>query len=49
MRTFRQILEEVVSACNNVLYCGYKNNYKEVIECATRIYLAEMRNNKEEK
>ena len=46
MRTFRQILDEVVRACDNVLYSGYRNNYKEVIECATRIYLAEMRNEK---
>ena len=42
MRTFKEILKEITSACDNVLYAGYKNNYKEVIECATRIYLAEM-------
>lgn len=32
-----------------VLYAGYKGNYKEVIECATRIYIAELQNSKEEK
>lgn len=47
MRTFKQILDEVVRACDNVLYSGYRNNYKEVIECATRIYIAEMQNSEE--
>lgn len=49
MRTFREILDEAVRACDNVLYSGYRNNYKEVIECATRIYIAELQNSKEEK
>ena len=49
MRTFKEILREVTSACDSVLYSGCKVNYKEIIECATRIYLAEMRNSKEEK
>lgn len=49
MRTFKEILRDITSACDNVLYAGYKNNYKEVIECATRIYIAELQNSKEEK
>ena len=49
MRTFKEILRDITSACDNVLYAGYKNNYKEVIECATRIYIAEMQKGEEEK
>lgn len=49
MRTFKEILRDITNACDNVLYAGYKNNYKEVIECATRIYIAELQNSKEEK
>lgn len=49
MRTFKEILRDITSACDNVLYAGYKGNYKEVIECATRIYIAELQNSKEEK
>ena len=48
MRTFKEILRDITSACDNVLYGGYKNNYKEVIECATRIYIAELQNSKRE-
>lgn len=43
MRTFEEILQDIVNSCNHVLYAGYKNNYKEVIEAATKIYLAELR------
>ena len=49
MRTFEEILRDITSSCNAVLYAGYKNNYKEVIECATKIYIAELQNNKQEK
>ena len=45
MRTFEQILRDVVNSCNTALYTGYKNNYKEVIEAATKIYIAERCNN----
>ena len=48
MRTFKEILRDITSACDSVLYGEYKNNYKEVIECATRIYIAEMQRGKEE-
>lgn len=46
MRTFEAILRDVVNACSTVLYNGCKNNYKEVIEAATKIYIAELQNNK---
>lgn len=42
MRTFKEILTDITRSCNSVLYAGCKNNYKEVIECATRIYIAEL-------
>ncbi len=48
MRTFKEILRDITSACDNVLYAGYKGNYKEVIECATRIYIAELQQSKKE-
>lgn len=46
MRTFEEILRDIAKSCDHVLYAGYKNNYKEVIESATKIYLAELRSNK---
>lgn len=44
MRTFEEILKDVANACTRVLYSGYKNNYAEVIEAATKIYIAQMKN-----
>ena len=46
MRTFEEILRDVAKSCQSVLYSGYKSNYKEVIEAATKIYIAELQNNK---
>lgn len=46
MRTFEEILRDVVNSCQRVLYAGYKNNYTEVIEAATKIYIAELQNDK---
>jgi hypothetical protein len=45
MRTFEEILRDAATSCNRVFYAGYKNNYKEVIEAATKIYIAQMKNN----
>lgn len=45
MRTFEEILKDITNACNRVLYAGYKNNYAEIIEAATKIYIAQMKNN----
>lgn len=47
MRTFEQILKDVTNACAKVLYSGYKNHYTEVIEAATKIYIAEMQKENE--
>lgn len=46
MRTFEEILRDVARACNVVLYNGYKNNYADVIEAATNIYIAELQKDK---
>lgn len=46
MRTFEEILRDITRSCEHVLYAGYKDNYKEVIEAATKIYIAELQNNK---
>lgn len=46
MRTFEEILRDVARACNNVLSNGYKNNYADVIEAATKIYIAELQKDK---
>lgn len=42
MRTYKEILNDVVNSCYDVLYSGCKNNYAEVIESATKIYIAEL-------
>jgi hypothetical protein len=43
MRNFEDILRDVARSCNNVLFNGYKNNYADVIEAATKIYIAELK------
>ena len=42
MRTYEEILRDVERSCNSVLYRGYKDNYAEVIESATKIYITEL-------
>ena len=42
MRTYKEILSDVVDSCYDVLFSGCKNNYAEVIEAATKIYIAEL-------
>lgn len=42
MRTFEQILRDIANSCDRVLYQGYTNNYSDVIEAATKIYIAEL-------
>lgn len=42
MRTYTEILRDVANACNNVFYTGYKDICAEVVEAATKIYIAEM-------
>ena len=46
MRTYEEILRDVASSCNKVFYNGYSKNYAEVIEAATKIYIAELQNSK---
>ena len=46
MRTYKEILSDVVDSCYDVLFSGCKNNYAEVIEAATKIYIAELQMDK---
>lgn len=43
MKTFREILSMVSEACATSFYTGDKDVKSTVIECATRIYIAQMR------
>ena len=47
MRTYKEILSDVVDSCYDVLFSGCKNNYAEVIESATKIYIAELQKEKD--
>lgn len=42
MRTYKEILQEVANACGNVFYSGYKDICSNVVEAATKIYIAEL-------
>lgn len=41
-QTFKEILQMIDSACNSIYYAGSKGKENTVIECATRIYIAQM-------
>lgn len=43
MERFDEILRMVVNACRDVFYSGGKGHEKTVIECATQIYIAQMK------
>ena len=43
MRTFEEILSDVATSCNMVFFkAGYSDHRAEVIEAATKIYIAEL-------
>lgn len=42
MRTYKEILAEVASACKNVFYNGHKDIRASVVEAATKIYITEL-------
>lgn len=42
MRSFREILIDVTSSCSEVLNISYEDIKQEVIESATKIYIAEL-------
>lgn len=42
-QTFRDILSMIISACNREFYNGAKDTKETVIECATKIYIAQMK------
>lgn len=42
MRTFEEILKDVKNSCSKVFYCDIKNIMSDMIEAATKIYIAEL-------
>lgn len=42
MRTFKEILRDVVNSCNNVFYGGCNGIHASVVEAAAKIYVAEL-------
>lgn len=42
MRTYKEILAEIANACNNVFYYGHRDIRADVVEAATKIYIAEL-------
>lgn len=42
-QTFKDILSMIISACNREFYSGAKDAKETVIECATKIYIAQMK------
>lgn len=42
-KSFNQILHMVVNACNNNFYTGAKAITEKALECATQIYIAQMK------
>ena len=42
-KTFEQLLKMVNNACHSVFYTGAKDIKETVLECATKIYIEQMR------
>lgn len=42
-KSFNKIIRMIVSACNDVFYNGAKDIHEKVVECATQIYIAQMK------
>ncbi len=42
--TFREILKMINNACCDVFYTGSDGAKEAIIECATQIYIAQMKN-----
>ena len=41
-KSYNEIMQMIIGACNNNFYSGAKDEKKTVIECATQIYIAQM-------
>lgn len=41
-KSYNEIMQMIIKACNNHFYTGAKDEKKTVIECATQIYIAQM-------
>lgn len=46
-KSFEEILEMISRACNSVFYTGTKDIKGTVLECATQIYIAQMKGGEE--
>ena len=46
--TYEEIMYMVCVACKRCFYSGYKNNYAEVIQATTQIYIKQMELEKNE-
>ena len=42
-KSFEEILRMVASACNSIFYTGTKDSKDTILECATQIYIAQMK------
>lgn len=42
-KSYDEIMRMIINACNNHFYNGTKDVKKTVIECATQIYIAQMK------
>lgn len=42
-KSYDEIMRMIISACNNYFYSGAKDEKRTVIECATQIYIAQMK------
>ena len=42
-KSFNEIMKMIVNACNHNFYSGAKDIKNTVVECATQIYIAQMR------
>ena len=41
-KSYDEIMRMIMNACSHYFYSGAKDEKKTVIECATRIYIAQM-------
>ena len=42
-QSYKDILLMITNACNKTFYCGTKEIRDSVVECATKIYIEQMR------
>lgn len=42
-KSFEEIVRMIANACNSVFYAGTKDRKDTILECATQIYIAQMK------